>query len=78
MIFFALGAVLYALLPYTGTAHLNSVALFVLISGVLLTMYGGGFATIPAYLKDLSAAITSAPFTADCLLHGRPPASSVR
>src|SRR5882672_5584083 len=44
MIFFALGAVLYALLPYTGTAHLNSVALFVLISGVLLTMYGGGFA----------------------------------
>ncbi|HMD22391.1 MAG TPA: OFA family MFS transporter [Alloacidobacterium sp.] len=53
MIFFTLGAILYALLPYTGTTHLNSVALFVLISGVLLTMYGGGFATIPAYLKDL-------------------------
>lgn len=53
VIFFALGAVLYALLPLTSTAHLNSVALFVLVAGVLLTMYGGGFATIPAYLKDL-------------------------
>src|SRR5277367_313043 len=53
MIFFTLGAILYALLPYTGTTHLNSVALFVLIAGVLLSMYGGGFATIPAYLKDL-------------------------
>jgi MFS family permease len=53
MIFFILGAALYALLPYTSTAHLNSVPLFVLVSGILLTMYGGGFATIPAYLKDL-------------------------
>ncbi len=32
---------------------LNSVSLFVLIAAVLLSMYGGGFATIPAYLKDL-------------------------
>lgn len=53
MIFFALGAILYWLLPFTGTLHLDSVALFVLIAGVLLSMYGGGFATIPAYLKDL-------------------------
>src|SRR5258708_7387645 len=52
-IFFALGAVLYFLLPLTGGNHLNSVPLFVTICAVVLTMYGGGFATIPAYLKDM-------------------------
>jgi MFS family permease len=52
-IFFTLGAVLYYLLPKTGANYLNSVALFVGISVVLLSMYGGGFATIPAYLRDL-------------------------
>jgi MFS family permease len=52
-IFFTVGAVLYYLLPKTGANHLNSVALFVSISVVLLSMYGGGFATIPAYLRDL-------------------------
>jgi MFS family permease len=53
MVFFTLGLILYLALPYTGTSHLDSVPLFVLISGVLISMYGGGFATIPAYLKDL-------------------------
>jgi len=52
-IFFTLGAVLYYFLPRTGANHLNSVVLFVSISVVLLSMYGGGFATIPAYLRDL-------------------------
>ena len=52
-IFFALGAVLYFCLPYTGGNHLNSVWLFVAICAVLLSMYGGGFATIPAYLRDM-------------------------
>jgi len=52
-IFLALGAVLYFFLPQTGGNHLNSVKLFVAISAVLLSMYGGGFATIPAYLRDL-------------------------
>jgi MFS family permease len=52
-IFFALGAVLYFLLPQTGADHLNSVKLFVAIAAVLLSMYGGGFATIPAYLRDM-------------------------
>ena len=52
-IFFALGAVLYFLLPQTGGNHLNSVILFVAIACVLLSMYGGGFATIPAYLRDM-------------------------
>jgi len=53
MIFFALGAVLYYFLPLTGTMHLDSVVGFVLVAGVLISMYGGGFATIPAYLRDM-------------------------
>jgi MFS family permease len=51
--FFVLGAVLYYLLPRTGVSGLNSIPLFVGICAVILTMYGGGFATIPAYLRDL-------------------------
>ncbi len=50
MIFFALGAVLYALTPQTG--HLSNVVLFVACYAVIMSMYGGGFATIPAYLRD--------------------------
>ncbi len=53
IIFFALGAVLYWFLPFTGAAHLDSIPLFVLIAGVLISMYGGGFSTIPAYLRDM-------------------------
>ena len=50
-IFFALGLVLYASVPLAGrTGH---VGLFVAIFCVILTMYGGGFATIPAYLADI-------------------------
>jgi MFS family permease len=52
-IFFTLGAALYYLLPLTGASHLNSPVMMVAISVVLLSMYGGGFATIPAYLRDL-------------------------
>lgn len=48
--FFLLGAVLYALTPQTG--RVGGVALFVLGYGVIMSMYGGGFATIPAYLRD--------------------------
>jgi MFS family permease len=51
MIFFLLGALLYALIPTVG--RLGSVTLFVVCYAVILTMYGGGFATIPAYLRDL-------------------------
>jgi MFS family permease len=49
--FFALGAVLYALVPYSGA--IGSVALFVFCYAVIFSMYGGGFATVPAYLKDM-------------------------
>jgi len=51
VIFFALGAVLYAAAPFAG--GVKNVALFVGLFCVILTMYGGGFATIPAYLADL-------------------------
>ncbi|MDR2215748.1 MAG: OFA family MFS transporter [Nevskiaceae bacterium] len=50
-VFFLLGLVLYAAAPSVGAA--GNVALFVVIFCVILTMYGGGFATIPAYLADL-------------------------
>jgi MFS family permease len=49
-IFFALGAALYALTPQTG--KLGNVVLFVACYAVIMSMYGGGFATIPAYLRD--------------------------
>ncbi len=49
--FFVLGIVLYALAPTL--AGLGNKALFVLAFGVILSMYGGGFATIPAYLADI-------------------------
>jgi MFS family permease len=52
-IFFALGASLFFALPLTRADRLNSVPLFVGIAALILSMYGGGFATIPAYLKDL-------------------------
>jgi MFS family permease len=51
MVFFALGTLLYASAPAAGRS--GSVALFVAIFCVILTMYGGGFATIPAYLADM-------------------------
>ncbi|HTO84699.1 MAG TPA: OFA family MFS transporter [Methylomirabilota bacterium] len=50
-VFFALGTALYALVPYTGAV--GSVTLFVLAYAVIFSMYGGGFSTVPAYLKDM-------------------------
>jgi MFS family permease len=50
-IFFLLGALLYASIPWT--AATGERQLFVAFFCVILTMYGGGFATIPAYLSDL-------------------------
>lgn len=50
-VFFLIGMLLYASIPYTG--HSGSVALFVLFYGVIVSMYGGGFSTIPVYLADL-------------------------
>jgi MFS family permease len=49
--FFVIGTVLYCLVPGTGST--GSVALFVLCFVVIISMYGGGFSTVPAYLKDM-------------------------
>jgi len=54
MCYLGIGAVLYFLLATAGTA---SVALFVLLTGIILSFYGGGFSTVPAYLKDLFGTI---------------------
>ncbi len=51
MVFFALGIVLYSTVPSLG--HLGSIPLFVAAFVIILSMYGGGFATIPAYLRDM-------------------------
>ncbi|TFZ07615.1 OFA family MFS transporter [Ramlibacter humi] len=50
-IFFVLGGVLYASLP--GSAAAGSKLAFVGAVCIILSMYGGGFATVPAYLADL-------------------------
>src|SRR5579864_4692084 len=52
-VFFILGGILYYLAPRTGVSGLNSVPFFVIVACVILSMYGGGFATVPAYLRDL-------------------------
>jgi MFS family permease len=49
--FFLLGIALYALAPWF--AQIHSKLLFVLAFGIILSMYGGGFATVPAYLADI-------------------------
>jgi len=50
-IFMVLGFALYIAVPHTGS--IGSVAAFVLCFLVIISMYGGGFATVPAYLKDM-------------------------
>ncbi|KTC34367.1 MFS transporter, partial [Pseudomonas putida] len=50
-VFFALGVALYASVPTLG--HSGNIALFVAAFCIVLSMYGGGFATVPAYLADL-------------------------
>jgi MFS family permease len=49
--FFLLGIALYALAPTF--AAMGSKLLFVAAFGIILSMYGGGFATVPAYLADM-------------------------
>jgi len=49
--FFILGIALYALAP--SFANAGSILLFVGAFCIILSMYGGGFATVPAYLADM-------------------------
>lgn len=48
MVYLGLGAVLYLIIPLTG-----SIAIFVGVFCLILSMYGAGFSTIPAYLRDM-------------------------
>jgi MFS family permease len=49
MMYLGFGAALYVLLAFVGS---QSTAIFVVIACVIISYYGGGFATVPAYLKD--------------------------
>ena len=50
-VFMVLGFLLYCTVPYTGS--IGSVAGFVVCFLIIISMYGGGFATVPADLKDM-------------------------
>ena len=50
VVYLGLGMALYALLALVGS---TAVAVFVLLTTIIISFYGGGFATIPAYLRDL-------------------------
>ena len=57
-IFFTLGILLYLSIPYTASAMSINPSIILLIyfyaaTMIIFTMYGGGFATIPAYLADI-------------------------
>ncbi|KMS76753.1 MFS transporter [Streptomyces viridochromogenes] len=49
-LYLGVGALMYGLIALAGD---SSKPLFILCALVILSFYGGGFATIPAYLKDL-------------------------
>ena len=51
VVFFVLGGIMYASLPSSAAA--GSKLAFVGAVCIILSMYGGGFATVPAYLGDL-------------------------
>ncbi len=50
-VFMVLGFILYCTVPYTGSV--GSVAGFVCCFLIIISMYGGGFSTVPAYLRDM-------------------------
>ena len=51
LVFFALGVVLFLIIPRVGAA--GEWILFQIALYIVFTMYGGGFATIPAFLADM-------------------------
>ncbi|MEI7530471.1 MAG: OFA family MFS transporter [Betaproteobacteria bacterium] len=51
MVFFILGGICYFSIPSSALSH--NVFFFVAAVCIILSMYGGGFATVPAYLADL-------------------------
>jgi MFS family permease len=51
VVFFVLGILLYCTLPTLG--HMGLAGMFAIAVCVILSMYGGGFSTVPAYLADI-------------------------
>jgi MFS family permease len=50
-VFMTLGLLLYCTVPYAGGS--GNVVLFVFCFLIIVSMYGGGFSTVPAYLRDM-------------------------
>ncbi|GAB3551035.1 OFA family MFS transporter [Arthrobacter tumbae] len=50
MVYLGVGAILYTVLALAGS---STTVLYVLLAFVIISFYGGGFATVPAYLRDL-------------------------
>jgi len=50
-VYMCLGFVLYVTVPYAGGS--GNVVLFVCCFLIIISMYGGGFSTVPAYLRDM-------------------------
>ena len=50
VVYLGVGVALYVALATVGS---SSTLLFVLLAGLIISFYGGGFATVPAYLRDL-------------------------
>lgn len=49
--YMVLGFILYITVPYAGGS--GNVVLFVICFLIIVSMYGGGFSTVPAYLRDM-------------------------
>ena len=64
-------------LPARGCRH-SATAVFVLLAGVIISFYGGGFATVPPTCATCSAPTRSAPSTAGCSPPGPPRGSRAR
>jgi len=50
ILYLGAGMLLYLALTFIGP---SSTLIFVLLAGLIISFYGGGFATVPAYLRDL-------------------------
>src|SRR3712207_7131178 len=50
MVYLGVGIVLYVALAVLGS---SATWLFVILAAIIISFYGGGFATVPAYLRDL-------------------------
>jgi len=50
-VYMVLGFVMYLTVPYAGGT--GNVVLFVVCFLIIVSMYGGGFSTVPAYLRDM-------------------------